>query len=188
MKITIIRHGKPVIPSLTKLSAAKFSAWVDKYNSAGLCPTSKPTESAYSCAKKSNAVVCSELPRSLESAKALNNNNIVLSNSIFNEAGLPIANWQAVKLSPKAWAVVFRILWIFGYSNNSESIKEAKIRVSEAVEKLTEIASEHESVLFVGHGVYNRMLANELRRSGWSGPRNPGSKHWGFGVYESTKT
>lgn len=184
MKITILRHGKPVTPSLAKISAAKFSEWVDEYDSAGLCTTSKPTESAHDFANECNAVVCSELPRSLESAKALNNRNIVLSNSMFNEAGLPIANWQMLELSPKIWAVAFRVLWVFGYSRNSESIKEAKLRVAEAVEKLTEVAIEHESVLFVGHGVYNRMLANELRRSGWSGPRNPGSKHWSFGVYE----
>ena len=50
------------------------------------------------------------------------------------------------------------------------------------------MAREHERVLFVGHGVYNRILANELRKSGWLGPKNPGSKHWSFGVYEWKKT
>ena len=77
---------------------------------------------------------------------------------------------------------------MLGYSRNSESFKEAKTRASEAVRRLTEVAHEHERVLFVGHGVYNRMLANELRRSGWSGPKNPGSRHWSFGVYEYKKT
>jgi len=179
MKIVILRHGKPVTPSLRKLSASGFSEWVHEYNAAGLCPTSQPTEHARKCADECNAVVCSALPRSVESAKALNN-SIVLSDPIFNEAGLPVANWQAMKLSPKTWAVVFRILWLLGYSRNSESFKEAKSRASDAVEKLSEIAREYESVLFVGHGVYNRILSNELRRHGWLGPKNPGANHFAF--------
>lgn len=97
---------------------------------------------------------------------------------------MPVANWQAIKLSPKIWALAFRILWLLGYSRNSESFKEAKSRASEAVDKLTEIAREYESVLFVGHGVFNRILSNELRRHGWLGPKNPGSNHWAFCVYE----
>jgi broad specificity phosphatase PhoE len=184
MKIVILRHGKPVTPSLRKISASAFFEWVHEYNTAGLCPTSQPTDHAIKCADECHAVVCSALPRSIESAKAFNRKNIVLSDPIFNEAGLPAANWQAMKLSPKIWEVVFRILWLFGYSRNSESFKEAKSRASDAVEMLTEIARKYESVLFVGHGVYNRILANELRRHGWLGPKNPGSNHWSLGVYE----
>jgi len=188
MEITLLRHGKPIIPSLNKLSASEFYEWVHEYNASGLCPSSMPTTKAINCANACNAVVCSDLPRSIESAKALNADKIVLSNTIFNEAGLPIANWRTLKLSPKIWAVAFRVLWLLGYSRNSESFKEAKIRATEAVKRLKEIANEHERVLFVGHGVYNRILANELRRSGWSGPKNPGSNHWSFGVYECKKT
>lgn len=184
MKIVILRHGKPVIPSLSKLSASAFSEWVHEYNAAGLCPTSQPTDDAIKCADECNTVVCSALPRSIESAKAFKNKSIVLSDPIFNEADLPVANWQAMKLSPKIWAIVFRILWLLGYSRNSESFTEAKSRATEAVERLSEIACKYESVLFVGHGVYNRILANELRRHGWLGPKNPGSNYWSFGIYE----
>jgi broad specificity phosphatase PhoE len=184
MKIVILRHGKPVTPSLEKISASAFADWVHEYNAAGLCQESEPTEHAKKCADECNAIVCSTLPRSIESANALCNKRIVLSDPIFNEAGLPVANWQVLKLTPKIWAVVFRILWLLGYSRNSESLKEAKSRASEAVEKLADLAQEYESVLFVGHGVYNRMLANELRRRGWVGSNNPGSNHWTFGVYE----
>ena len=188
MEITLLRHGKPIIPSLNKLSASSFDEWVREYNLSGLCSSSKPTMKAFSCAKKCNVIVCSDLPRSIESAKALNAGDVFLSNAIFNEASLPVAKWHTLKLSPKVWAVTFRVLWLLGYSRNSESFKEAKERAIEAVKKLTEIAHEYDSVLFVGHGVYNRILANELRRSGWSGPKNPGSKHWSMGVYECKKT
>ncbi|RUM94867.1 MAG: histidine phosphatase family protein [Thiothrix sp.] len=187
MKITLLRHGKPVIPIIKKISASEFLNWVKKYDASGLCATSKPPKQAINCAKNSEAIVCSELPRSIESAEALNSKAIILSSSLFNEAGMPSANWHTLKVSPKIWAPIFRLFWLFGYSNNSESFQEAKSRAKEAVIKLTEIAHEQESVVFVGHAIFNRILANELRHSGWSGPKNPGTKHWSFGVYALNK-
>lgn len=187
MKITLLRHGKPIISSLQKINAFEFLEWVQEYNASGLCPSSKPTIQAFTCARECNAIVCSDLSRSIESARALNAGDVVLSHAMFNEAGLPVANWYRLKFSPKIWAITFRVLWLLGYSRNSESFKEAKRRAREAVRKLMELANEYESVLFVGHGIYNRMLANELRKLGWSGPKNPGSKHWSIGVYEYQK-
>lgn len=116
----------------------------------------------------------------------MNIKDITLSHSHFNEAGLPNAHWRTIKLSPMIWAVIFRILWLFGYANNSESFKDAKIRAKASAQKLIYLAEEHKSVLFVGHGIYNKLLAKELKSIGWTGPRNPGSKHWHYGVYKLT--
>lgn len=185
MEIIILRHGKPNIPSLTKISPFAFSEWVKSYNESGLCSSSKPSLAAIEMANKSKVVVCSELPRSIQSAKALNVKEIRLQSSLFNEAGLPISSLKFPCLSPKVWAVIFRILWFFGYSNNSESYKEAKIRARKAVNKLIELAGLESSVLYIGHGVYNRMIANELKSRGWSGPKSPGTKYWSYGVYKN---
>ena len=99
---------------------------------------------------------------------------------------LPVASWQRLKLSPKFWAVFFRALWLFGYSNSSESYKEAKARATESAAKLAELAEEYKEVLFVGHGVYNRLLSKQLIATGWSGSKEPSSKYWGFSVYKKT--
>ncbi len=187
MEIILIRHGKPIIPSLKRINPSVFSKWVNAYNISGLCSTSKPSEEAVTIAGKCNAIVCSALPRSIESAKSLKIEAVTLTSSKFNEAGLPIASWHFPKLSPKAWALIFRVSWFFGYSRNSESFKEAKVRASEAADILKELAKTKTSVLFIGHGVYNRMVANELRSTGWSGPKNPGSKYWSYGVYKYKK-
>lgn len=184
MEITLLRHGKPEVPSLKKLNASAFSEWIHDYNTSGLSKTSNPTDEALFFASECTAIVCSDLPRSTDTATALNAEKVVLTDSIFNEAGLPSANWSWLKLSPKLWAVFFRVLWLLGYSENSESFQEARSRAVEAVKILTELAKEHEKVMFVGHGVYNRILANELRNTGWKGPKNPGSKHWSYGVYK----
>lgn len=184
MKITLIRHGKPKTPSLEKISASEFGEWVSAYNKSGLCPSSHPPKETLKQANICDVIVCSALPRSIYSAKALNAEKILLSDALFNEADLPIANWRTLKLSPKLWAITFRTLWFFGYARHSKSLKETKLRSAEAIKRLTELAQKYDHVLFVGHGVYNRMLANELRRTGWSGPKNPDVKHWQFGVYE----
>ena len=183
MEIILLRHGKPKIQSLKKISASDFAQWVHAYNLSGLCTSSNPTSDAVSMANKSDAVVCSNLLRSSDSAKALGISKITLQSSQFNEAGIPVANWASPKMSPKLWAVVFRILWLFGYSSNSESFKETKSRASKAAAMLIDLANEHGRVLFVGHGVYNRILAKELKSLGWAGPKNPGSKYWSFGMY-----
>lgn len=188
MEIILIRHGKPIIPPLKKVNPPEFSEWVKSYNHSGLCSTSKPSVEAVKISGKCNAIVCSDLPRSIESAKALEIEAVTLTSSKFNEAGLPVANWHFPKLSPKTWAVIFRIFWFFGYSRNSESFKEAKARASEAANILKELAVTNTTVLFIGHGVYNRMVANELNSTGWLGPKSPGSKHWSFGVYKYKKT
>ncbi len=187
MEIILLRHGKPNIPPLKKIKAFSFKNWIELYNSSGICPTSTPNKNALSIAQKCNAIICSELPRSKESAKALKAKNITLSHHQFNEAGLPSSNWRGLKLSPYTWAVIFRILWLFGYSNNSESFKETKIRAENSAKKLIELAKEHKSILFVGHGIYNKLLAKQLISLGWSGPSNPGSKHWSFGIYKKNK-
>ena len=97
MEIILLRHGKPNIPSLNMIKAFSFINWIESYNSSGLCSTSKPSKNALSVANKCNAVICSDLPRSIESAEALKTKSITLSHSQFNEAGLPSANWRGLK-------------------------------------------------------------------------------------------
>ena len=184
MEITLLRHGKALMPNLNKISAASFSHWVEAYNAADLCPTSIPSSSTLNHAKQSHAVICSQLPRSIQSAKALDIKNITLIDTQFNEAGIPNANWRSLKLSPMIWAIIFRLLWLFGYSKNSESFTEAKQRASTSARTLISMAKEHKNVLLIGHGIYNKLLAKELRKLGWSGPANPGSKNWQYSIYK----
>jgi len=101
MEIILLRHGKPKIPPLKRIKASVFWQWVESYNTSGLCSSSVPTDDAFSIAKKCDAVVCSELLRSIESAKVLGINNISLKSTQFNEAGIPMANWKSPRLSPK---------------------------------------------------------------------------------------
>jgi broad specificity phosphatase PhoE len=184
VEVIILRHGKVNYPPIKILSARDFVDWVESYNSNELDRTIKPTDDALGIANRAGAVVCSDLPRSVESAKCLGIDKPTVIDSGFQEAGLPIGSWKFPKLSVRLWAIIFRASWFFGYSNGSESLTEAKERAKKSAQKLVRLAQEYKVVLFVGHGVMNRLIANELRKLGWKGPKVPSRKYWEFGVYQ----
>lgn len=183
MEIAILRHGMPHWIPLTPISASSFSGWISSYNASGLSETDYPPKNAVAYANACQVIVSSSLQRSIDSAKALNAEKLALSDKQFIEAGLPSANWKFLKVSPNTWAVIFRFLWLLGYSNNSESLKEAKQRAILATDKLIQLAEKHHKVLFVGHGIFNQLLVKELKKRGWSGSKKLGSAYWAFKVY-----
>lgn len=183
MEIAILRHGVPEPILEIPIPASGFIEWINSYNKSGLSETSCPPKNVLAYANSCKAIVSSSLQRSIDSAKALNTEKLLLSDQQFKEAGLPSENWQFLKLSPNTWAILFRVLWFFGYSNNSESIKEAKTRASLATDKLIHLAEKHKKILFVGHGIFNRLIVKELKNRGWSGPKSSGSTYWSFEVY-----
>lgn len=183
MEIVLIRHGKPMIETSGIVSAADFGEWVSRYDHAGVdknhCPSSEVIERAAKCV----FTVCSNLPRSIESAKLLNIDNPGKVSSMFRECEMPYGNWKYPKLSKSAWSLIFRLLQLTGYSSNSESYREIKERSKVCAGQLVELAQSHGSVLFVGHGALNWFLHKELRKLGWSGPNDSTKKYWEFGEY-----
>ncbi len=183
MEIVLIRHGKPNIETSGKVSALDFGSWVSAYNMAGIDNKDQPTVSAIEKANSCAFTVCSNLPRSVESATLL---KIVKPNLVspeFRECEIPYGSWKHLKLSKSAWSVVFRLLQLAGYSNNAESYREIKKRSKKCSTQLIELAKNHGSVLFVGHGALNWFLHKHLVSMGWSGPEKSTKKHWEFGVY-----
>ncbi len=168
------------------LTALEMREWIQSYNTADIDKTCPAPAKAIAAACGCAAVVCSDLPRSMQSAQALNIDRIDYSDALFREAGLPFANWNSVRLSPYVWAALFRLIWFVRSSGNGESFVSAKLRAAACAEKLAQLAATHDSVLLVGHGLINNFIAGELRSKGWRGPSSPGRRHWSFGVYERT--
>lgn len=183
MEIVLIRHGKPKCETSGKVNAADFGKWVREYNKSGISSESRPTTESIEKAKECSFVVCSHLPRSVESAKALGINTLNMVSSLFRECEMPYANWQYPKLSIMQWSAFFRIFQLISYSPNAESYKDIKRRSKECVESLIQKSKEHESVLFVGHGALIWFMHRHLVRNGWAGPCKAARKHWELGVY-----
>lgn len=183
MKIVLIRHGKPAIDTPEKTSAAGFGKWIERYNLSEINTEHKPTTEAYEIANKCSFIVCSHLPRSITSAKALNIEIPDMVDRLFRECEMPHANWKYPKLSAVSWSILFRMLQLIGHSPNAESFQAIKKRTEECASQLVELSKKHESVLFVGHGVLIWFLHKQLKRMGWTGPQKAAKKHWEFGIY-----
>ncbi|MCW9025214.1 MAG: histidine phosphatase family protein [Gammaproteobacteria bacterium] len=188
MEIVLIRHGKPKIETTGIVSAADFGEWVSRYDKAGIDDNHSPSGSVIERAAACGFTVCSDLPRSIESAKLLNLESPEKVSSMFRECEMPYGKWKYPKLSKSAWSVIFRLLQLAGYSGNSESYREIKERSKVCASQLVELAQSHGSVLFVGHGALNWFLHKELKKLGWSGPDKSTKKHWEFGEYFRNET
>ncbi|MEJ2427048.1 MAG: histidine phosphatase family protein [Candidatus Thiodiazotropha sp.] len=184
MEVCLLRHGKVNYPPISMLSALDFTQWVESYDTNMLDHSSRPSEKAISMAGEAKAIVCSDLPRSLESMRVLGIDEATLIDSLFKEVDLPVAQWKFPKLSVRIWAILFRFAWFLGYTNESESLRDAQERAKKATRVLVELAEEHNTVLFVGHGILNRFIAKELRRLSWEGPKVPSREYWEYSVYK----
>lgn len=178
MEITLIRHGKSLHVENDNITCLDFQQWVEKYDSNGVFEEAKyPLETTEKIAA-ANVVVSSDLKRAVESARFLNPAVKVISDPMFRETELPKFALKLLKFKPNHWAVMLRILWICGNSNECESLSSAKLRAKMAARKLADLADDYQSVALVGHGVFNRLIARELQRQGWKGKRNTAAKHW----------
>ena len=168
MRITILRHGKPDFEWERKVRGSDFRRLESNYDSAGIVGT--PPENATDLIDSHDVVICSDLPRSIESARAMGAKTIHVSSPLFREMNLPYFDRINLKLPLKLWVVFLRSAWFLGFSKNTESIRKAKSRAKQASNQLIELAAEHNSVLFVGHGFLNHYVAKELIAKNWVGP------------------
>lgn len=178
-----MRHGKPKIDKNLLVNAEGFGVWVDRYNASGIDHECPPSGFAVERAAQCAFTVCSDLPRSLESARALGIEHAGICDPGFREMDMPYASWRFPGLPPAVWVVFFRLVWALGYSSNAESFAAAKERARRCAERLADLASIHGTVLFVGHGSLNWFIARHLNSMGWSCPGSPPRKYWGFSIY-----
>jgi broad specificity phosphatase PhoE len=186
LRIVLLRHGRPKLPTFAKLSARDFSQWIDAYNLAPLDQSLPPPQSAFAITQSCSTVVCSHLHRSTDSAHTLGKTNIDYIDPLFREVDLPYAQIAWPKLSANFWLVCFRILWLLGYAPHCESLVTAKKRAVIGADRLQQLAEQKGSIIFVGHGFINKFIAQALLTKGWQGQSSNkfNSRYWQFSVYE----
>lgn len=186
MRITLLRHGRPAFELKGNVQAKDLGATARSYDMSGIADT--PPRETVEAVQGGHLVVCSHLPRAIESAKALGFSEVHVKEPLFCETAIPHFGSGSVPLPVGVWIVVLRVLWLFGFARNGESLIDARKRAGQAAERLIELAEEHQNILLVGHGFVNHFIANELKKRGWVGPSKPGKGHWGYGIYERATT
>ncbi len=184
MEIVLLRHGKPAIANDHQLSSLQYGDWITEYNQSGIdsrLPAPKP---ALILAAECDFVVCSHLPRSIESAQALDVGSIDVNEALFREFEMPFANIKTPGFLPATWSVFYRLIWLAGFSANAESFQQAKQRGLACVERLLEYTNKHQRLLFVGHGALLWFICKQLLSRGWSGPKHSPKSYWDFSIYK----
>lgn len=180
MEITLMRHGKPILPESSWLAPFEMDRWIAHYNRSEVEPAGMPATSM-KAASSVSLIVSSTAPRALSSVHALGHEDFV-ADALFCEAQLPFALWRFPYLPAHVWIAFFRLLWFFGYSRGADSVHVTKARAKLAARQLISLARTG-PVLLVGHGIMNRLIANELLALGWVNRTRHESKYWSTSVY-----
>lgn len=184
MQITLVRHGRPRLAVPRRIAGRELCSWIERYDEAGIDPELPPPAKTRELAAAASCIVTSTLCRSIESARTLAPARGTIREAAFREAGLPSPTDARLRLPPQAWGALARIAWFLGWCPNAETLALARQRAAAAATHLVELSHKHGSVLLVGHAVFNRLIATELRRSGWRGPALPSGSYWQAGVYQ----
>jgi len=179
-EIILMRHGKPDLGPIDKVSSRDMKQWIAQYDLAVIVDEPAP-ETSRALASAAGVIVSSSAPRALASVAALGLSPKVID-AVFCEAPLPHGSWAQPRLSPFTWAFIYRMAWLCGLSAQVESARDAGLRADRAAQQLQTLA-EGEDVLLMGHGFMNRMIAKRLTRAGWVRQDSSGSRYWSASRY-----
>ncbi len=182
-KIILLRHGEVNIKEYKNIWANEFEKWTIEYNNSDIKSNFSSKDEIKNIINQTNVLVCSKLKRSIQSVEIFDKTPFEI-NELFNEAEIPFSNWNLLKLQPKIWLVFFRVLWFFGYSQNCESFKDTKQRVKKATKRLIDLSKQNKSVILIGHGILNKLIAKELISQRWNQTKKSQNKNWDYGIFE----
>ena len=180
-QITFIRHGKVDIENIQRIKSSFLPQWVDTYNSAPLHPESLPSHITIKYAAEAEMIITSRLRRAIDSAKILGV-RINEKNALFNEASVPHVDIPFLKLKPKSWLLLLRLLLLAGVGKKDTSLKASKSQAKKAAERLSELSLKYDHIVLIGHGGMNWLICKVLLKEGWI-PEGKGShENWGVTV------
>ena len=180
-QITLIRHAKVDIDNSQKIDSLSLQKWVSEYDTAPIHTESLPPKETVILLQSADVVLTSTLRRAIDSAKVLGI-DIDEQNKLFNEANIPEVNIPILKLKPKRWLVILRLMLLLGLGEKDTSLKASKMQAKEAANKLLEFSTEHDHVVLIGHGGMNWLIGQVLMKEGWELDGKGSHENWGTTV------
>lgn len=185
--ITLLRHGRPTLTRAKAVDLAGFVEFRKRYDAAGIDAAHAPPPASVAAVRESSVLVCSDLPRSVESASLLAPRRTPIVDAAFREVDYPWLPMGPLRMHSTGWMVLSRAMWFLGYSRGSESRAAASRRAELCARRLIELAEANGSVALIGHGLTNFLIAGQLRSAAWNGPRVPARAYWGTARYARRK-
>lgn len=181
--ITLIRHGPPAVSLRQSVRGHQFRLFVERYDAAKVAQQALPPLAVRRVMAKADRVFSSNRPRAMHTAELLGMPVAPVIDPQFREIEFPVDFSRHLRLSALTWSVIALMLWRLGYhSSCGETLAHSRARARLAAD-LLERQSQLGSVVLVAHCGINGLIADELRRRGWHGPRLPHSRHWGCTTY-----
>lgn len=181
--ITLARHGPVDAPWRTRIPGVDFARFAHDFRVAGIVSTSEPHLATRQQARDAHTLICSDLPRAVESMQLIAFGRYYLQDALFREAEVPTPFRASIPLRAATWAVVARALWYIRKWPGTESPREAHERAKQAADVLEALAAQDGSVFLLGHGYFNAAIMRQLRRRGWRGPKFPSTRYWSAITY-----
>jgi len=184
MRIVLVRHGKPGVVSRDSIAGRHIGRWVRHYNDAGISRELAPPAAVRDLASSTGCLLASSLRRAVESATWLAASKEVRVDPELREAALPESLAISIRLSPRVWVPLARVAWWLNWCDSDETIAATRHRAGRVADRLAALAAEHGSVMAIGHGMFNRFVATQLRRRGWRGPKVWSRRYWAAAAFE----
>jgi broad specificity phosphatase PhoE len=177
-QIILVRHGRPAAANATPISGREVGQWVIHYNGLGIDRGCPPPLALSRLVASAGCVMASDLRRARESAEWLCSQTPLRIDSELREAVLPDALPSSLRMHPGVWVVLARIGWWLDWCASEESVDATRQRAGRTADRLCALAREHESIVVVGHGMFNRFVARELVARRWRGPAIMPGAYW----------
>ena len=186
-RIILIRHGQPAIALRPRTSHGEFHSYISAYDAAGLDPASLPPREIADLVRELTHVFTSGKPRAYESARLLAPHAELIIDPLFAEAPLASPRIPLLRMTVAKWAVLARLLWHAGQTQDIENYSRARDRAAAAADILTARVMAGGTVALVAHGYFNAMIGRQLRRRGWSRSGSHRVKYWNAVIYDWKK-
>jgi broad specificity phosphatase PhoE len=182
--LIIARHGKPSLSRKVFMTWDGYREWWGRYDAGGIVPNQRLPVKLLTWINKADLIISSPLRRAVESAEYAAGRSVDLVDERLIEAALPSPPLGRLKLRPKSWGTLARIVWYIGWSDGMESHADARQRANEMCDVLADHAAGGKIVYVSAHGWFNRMLKGSLLKRGWKMKSQNGDLHWSFRRYE----
>lgn len=173
MRLLLIRHGRATLDAPRwLLSRAQVAQLQVAYESSRLVPGETPPSALVEEVAAANLIACSDLPRAVESAAMLAPGRPATRCAHFRELHLPIPmqGWAIPRAPLPVWELLGHLQWEIDILRGRDVSPEGAAQEERAVAWCQELARSlpvHATVAVVTHGVFRRLLARTLERSGW---------------------
>jgi broad specificity phosphatase PhoE len=186
LRIVLARHGRPDLPVETRqpICGREIGRWYRRYDASGILAGLAAPPALREAARTAGCVAASDTRRAIESAACLTDAGAIRVEASLREVGFPESLNSSLRLSPNLWVFLARTSQMLDRDDEEGGRAAVRARAAVAAGALARLADDHQSVVAIGHGWFNRFVARELRRRGWQGPRFVPSGYWSSVTYE----